>query len=159
MGQYYDCLETPGFNYNLVLLAYEGASTGIFGGLCLPQACTQSIIKEELDTALTLLGMPYRVGLIMDDVQDYRYPFTWVFYLTAIILLAMFSLTIYATFANSKKKMIKAISLKESWKIFNTRDSDLNIFNGVRALAMMWVVFGHYYFNSVTNIVNTMNIA
>jgi hypothetical protein len=131
MGQYYDCLETPGFNYNLVLLAYEGASTGIFGGLCLPQACTQSIIKEELDTALALLGMPYRVGLIMDNVQDYRYPFTWVFYLTAIILLAMFSLTIYATFANSKKKMIKAISLKESWKIFNTRDSDLNIFNGV----------------------------
>jgi peptidoglycan/LPS O-acetylase OafA/YrhL len=34
-----------------------------------------------------------------------------------------------------------------------------HLFNGVRALAMMWVVFGHYYFNSVTKIFNTMNIA
>lgn len=30
--------------------------------------------------------------------------------------------------------------------------------NGIRALAMMWVVFGHYYFNSISPIVNTMNI-
>lgn len=44
-------------------------------------------------------------------------------------------------------------------KIFKTKESNLNILNGVRSLAMMWVVFGHYYFNSVTNIENTMSIA
>ncbi len=70
----------------------------------------------------------------------------------------MVLITLYATFFKSKANMIKAISLQESMKIFKTKDSDLNVFNGVRSIAMMWVVFGHYYFNTITGILNAMDI-
>lgn len=57
------------------------------------------------------MGMPYKVGTVANDIQDYRYPFTWVFYLTVIILAALITLTLYATFANSKQKLLKSLAL------------------------------------------------
>ena len=43
-----------------------------------------------------------------------------------------------------KHKHLSAFSLQNSIKIFNYNpESRLNTLNGVRALAMMWVVFGH----------------
>jgi uncharacterized membrane protein len=111
-----------------------------------------------MDGAMALIGVPYTVGRVIDDVQDYEYPLTWVFYIMAIILTACVGATLFATFTRSKQRLLKGIALQESLKIFKTKESDLNILNGVRSLAMMWVVFGHYYFNTVTYIENSMSI-
>lgn len=105
------------------------------------------------------IGFPYNVYDIYDHIQDYQAPFNWVFYLTVIILTSLVGVTLYATLFKPKIKLIKAVSLRETLKIFKNKDSDLNIFNGVRAIAMMWVVFGHYYFDTVTNISNALSIA
>lgn len=116
------------------------------------------MIAEQMDGAMAFIGVPYTVGRVMNDVQDYEYPLNWVFYVTAIILTACVGATLYATFTRSKQMLLKGIALQESLKIFKTKESELNIFNGVRSLAMMWVVFGHYYFNTITNIKNNMSI-
>lgn len=124
----------------------------------MPKSCTPEILKTQVDFALAQIGFPYNVYTIYDHIPDYQFPFTWVFYLTIIILSLLVSVTLYATLFKPKAKLVKAVSLGETLKIFKTKDSDLNVFNGIRAIAMMWVVFGHYYFNTVTNISNAMSI-
>lgn len=101
---------------------------------------------------------PYSIHAIFNDIQDYQFPFNWVFYTTIAILSLLAVVTLYATLSKSNYKMIQSVSLQETMKVFKSKDSDLNVFNGVRALAMMWVVFGHYYFNTVTGILNALDI-
>lgn len=77
----------------------------------MPEECTKPIITEELNTLLMLMGMPYQVGTITDDVQDLTYPFTWVFFLTMIILVLLVSIILYASFSKLKSKYINEVSL------------------------------------------------
>ena len=142
-----------------MLLGAGDVNAGFYGGFCLPKSCTPEIIQPQIDFALAQIGFPYNVYAIYDHIQDYQSPFNWVFYLTIIILSLLVGVTLYATLFKSKIKLIRAVSLRETLKMFKNKNSDLNIFNGVRAIAMMWVVFGHYYFNTVTNISNALSIA
>ena len=41
--------------------------------------------------------------------------------------------------------MLSAFSFRNSSKILKYHLSDLNVLNGIRSLAMLWVIFGHEY--------------
>ncbi len=58
------------------------------------------------------MQFPYNIYAVFNDIQDYQYPFNWVFYLTLIILSFMVLITLYATLFKSKVSLIKAISLQ-----------------------------------------------
>jgi hypothetical protein len=69
-------------------------------------------------------------------------------------------LLVIGSMLGDKIRMLRGFSLRQTLKIFKYNDkSDLNVFNGIRSLAMMWVIFGHYYLNSSTGVVNTFFIS
>ena len=50
--------------------------------------------------------------------------------------------------------MIQCFSFKDSVKIFKYKHSYLNVFNGIKTICMMWVVFGHLFSIRFQNDVN-----
>jgi hypothetical protein len=55
----------------------------------------------------------------------------------------------------SRSGYFKAFALQKNTEILISRkESDLNIFNGIRALSMMWVILGHTFLNSLTGTIN-----
>ena len=57
-----------------------------------------------------------------------------------------------------KVKVLSVFNLKNSIKIFEYKHNNLNIFNGVKTIAMMWVIFGHLYSVRLQNCVNALDI-
>jgi hypothetical protein len=52
----------------------------------------------------------------------------------------------------------KMFSMQETKKYFKRNPSNnLNIFNGVKSLAMLWVIFGHVGGNYLKHSINYMN--
>jgi hypothetical protein len=45
-GQYIDCIETPYMKYSLVEFGIHGVDTMAFLGLCLPDTCSDQLIKQ-----------------------------------------------------------------------------------------------------------------
>ena len=75
-------------------------------------------------------------------------------YLTIILLSTFVLLTLYASLSRfftrnkkgTKNKLVSAFDLGKNMKHFAVRAGEsLNVMDGVRALAMMWVVIGHVY--------------
>lgn len=118
LGQYYDCLETEGFRYNLVYMGYNNAYSGMFGGLCLPDACSKDIISDTINGLMVMAEKPYSVLGIIDDIEDYRFPFTWVFFVTAIIICSMIGIVMFSSLSKSKNKFITSVSMQKTMKIF-----------------------------------------
>ena len=48
-GQYYDCIETKGFSYNLIYIAVNHTNSGMFGGFCLPDTCSKTYIEDTIN--------------------------------------------------------------------------------------------------------------
>jgi len=104
------------------------------------------------------MQMPLKVSSINNKVQDYRYPFNWVFYLLLVLTIAIMFLVLYSTFKKKKNKLDMFI-IQESMKIFKRNpNSNLNALNGVRSLAMMWVIIGHSYSFGITGSINMSTI-
>lgn len=159
-GQYEDCLETQGFSYTNVQLGIGDVNYGLYMGLCLPEECTENITKSLLDGVMKAVGLPYNVVAISQHIQDYSFPINWVFYITILILLGFIALLVVGSMLGDKIRILRGFHAGQTLKIFKYNDkSDLNVFNGIRSLAMMWVVFGHYYLNSATGVVNTFYIS
>ena len=55
-------------------------------------------------------------------------------------------------------RAIQCFNLKESAKIFSYKRSYLNVFNGIKTICMMWVVFGHLFSIRFQNNVNVAGI-
>lgn len=65
---------------------------------------------------------------------------TFMAFLLSLVLVSTFSKTVRT------HKYLSAFSLQSSMKTYKYHTGGrLNVLNGVRALAMMWVVFGHVY--------------
>ena len=57
-----------------------------------------------------------------------------------------------------KIKFISVWNLENSMKIFQYKESQLNIFNGVKTICMLWVIFGHLFSIRLQNSVNALTI-
>jgi hypothetical protein len=99
-------------------------------------------------------GFPLAVGTVDQNPQNYDYPYLWEYYLT-LVLIVLFCLLgfVAIVLAIRKKKekyslahqIIHTFSYQESMKIFKYKENYLNIFNGVKALSMFWVILGHEF--------------
>jgi hypothetical protein len=102
----------------MIWLTINATITDIFGGLCLPSSCTPEGITQSLNSLLEVMGTPYKTGSVVNNIQDYSFPYTWVFYLTVAILAVLIGLVIYSTLTESKHRLLKGISLQDSLKAF-----------------------------------------
>ena len=83
---------------------------------------------------------------ISSNLPEQQYPYNWVFVFTLFLIFMMASLILVSSCSKTmqKHKHLSHFSVQSSLKIFKYNpDSRLNTLNGVKALAMMWVVFGH----------------
>jgi len=97
-----------------------------------------------MDNSLNIFG-------IDSDIQDYEYPSSFLFYFIVVLIVALLLLVFLAT-VNYKNgaEYLKSFSLQQSMKAMEMKDgSDLNVFNGIRSLSMVWVVLGHTFLNTL----------
>lgn len=76
----------------------------------------------------------------------------WLSYTTITIICALVAITLWSTLKNlifkdkKSNKVVEAFDVGKNMIHFKIRkNEDLNIFDGVRALSMMWVVIGHSF--------------
>ena len=124
----------------------SGDASFAFMGACLPEQCTPEAVKGVINNILKQAEIPFSVVSASNN-HNQAYPYDWVFFLTIFLLVFLITMVLISTFVKDfqKHKIMSAFSLKNSLKIFKLRDNPLNTLNGVRALCMLWVIFGHQY--------------
>lgn len=95
------------------------------------------------------------VGTVDVNPQDYTYDKSGWFYftITTILLLAFIGVIALVRSMRSKKKekysgadkILQTFNYSESMKIFVYKKNYLNVFNGIKAICMFWVIFGHLF--------------
>ena len=129
--------------YTLIKLGLDGQDSGIFYGACLPSACSDSLISNALSSAFKITKLPFDLFSLTSDSESYVFPMNWVSYLTTFLLTGIMLMVLVATLRRSKG-WLGCFNFVSNMKHFHVREGeDLNIWDGVRALAMMWVVIGH----------------
>ena len=101
---------------------------------------------------LDKIDLGYEAVTVVNRTQDYHYPFDLAFFLTALLIMTLVLLVLAASCTKSFRHhpTIGAFSVQKSLTIFKYNpDSRLNVFNGVKSLSMMWVIFGHVYSLSI----------
>jgi hypothetical protein len=107
------------------------------------------------------LQLPFGIFEVEADIQDYTYPKDFLFFFTVFLVVALMLLVVIATLNyNKESKYLKCFSLQQSFKALEIREgSELNVFNGIRSLAMTWVVLGHTYLNTAGGgVINVFNL-
>ena len=103
---------------------------------------------------IQMVGAPLAVGSIDVNPQDYAFSFSGWFYFTVIMFAILLFMSVFAIFWGWRKKkekysgldkVIQSFSLAESMNIFVYKPNYLNIFNGIKAICMFWVIFGHQF--------------
>ena len=150
--------------YFLVEFGYHGQDMQASNGLCLPKSCTDEFVASSINSAFQMIKAPISVFYVKSDTENYEFPMNWVSYLTVFILLAIGFLVVLATTMGYKRKkehkIIDSFNVMSNLKHFKVRENeDLNIWDGVRAFAMMWVVIGHTFATWNRGTINTTNMA
>lgn len=133
-------------------------------GLCLPQQCSDHLVTASINSALKILGTPLSVLWIDSGAETYNYPLNWLSYLTIAILTLIAAITFVSTVRSSSKDQRQSYWLKHFDVIgniqthFKPRREGLDVWEGVRAVAMMWVVIGHSLSFWLTHVDNVQNI-
>ena len=102
------------------------------------------------------------MSIINNDIQNYEYPYDWVFFFTFFLISLFLFLFLLASFVESlgTHPFFGAFSLQKNSKIFSYKPNKLNVLNGIRSLAMLWVLMGHEYtvpFGYMANIATAGN--
>lgn len=171
LGNYPACKNTTNSYY--VLAGINITYIVVKMGLCLPKACTSvelSIYRPYLASLLkSASGMdvdPETIAFV--DVEAYRhqydptgsigyifsYLFLGIMLLIIVIATIVDQLQIYSPEEIEKRTSIKALccfsaskNLKSFFNTTNRVDPNLEIYSGLRVLAMAWVIIGHTHEN------------
>jgi hypothetical protein len=140
----------------------------MYVGVCMPRACNDTAIEQSVNGILRRLNSTFDIYSINSHIQDYQVDMDWFSYLTIVIMAAFALAVLWASLRNLKEKksphrLLDAFDLGSNMSHFKIRQNeDLNIFDGVRAIAMMWVVIGHvfsfYLGSGLENISNIMPV-
>ena len=76
--------------------------------------------------------------------QDYQADYDWTFYLLMAFLGILVFLAIFTCFFK-KSNVLHAFDMRKALDIFVYRKNSLNVFNGIKSICMLWVIFGHQY--------------
>ena len=100
--------------------------------------------------------------------QDIKYDLTGWFYVTIILLCLLFLMGVFACVRGMKgkkkekkkiqDKIIESFDYHQSIKIFTYKHNYLNIFNGIKTISMLWVIFGHLFSVRLKNDANIAGI-
>lgn len=132
--------------YSLLELGIGDSDAGVFLGVCLPRACSDDMIINGANTALVKVGLPYNIFSIDSHSDTYHVETDWLTYLTLTIIALLIVVTLVSSLLAKKPAIIQAFDVRKNLAHFKIRtNEDLNIFDGVRAISMMWVVIGHIY--------------
>lgn len=139
-----------------------GANATLYLGMCLPSVCDKDFVKEFMNEGMAqaqpqiiqLIGAPLAVGSVDLNPQNDVFSESGWFYFTLTTVALLLFMSVFSIFWGWKKKkekysqldkVIQSFSLAESMKIFVYKSNYLNIFNGIKALCMFWVIFGHQF--------------
>lgn len=138
------------------------ANATMFIGMCLPAVCDKDFVQGLLNMELAdmqsaiepMFGAPLAIGSMDVNPQSYTFNTSGWFYLTVTILSLLLFMAVFSLFWGWRKKkekystmdkIIQSFSFAESMKIFHYKSNYLNIFNGIKAICMFWVIFGHQF--------------
>ena len=95
------------------------------------------------------------MGSIEVNPQDIQYDFMGWFYFTIILLCFLVAMGVFACLKGKlgkrkerkglADKVVESFDLGQSMKIFTYKHNYLNIFNGIKTISMLWVIFGHLF--------------
>lgn len=112
-------------------------------------------LSNNHDAIFNLTRMDLAVDTVLVNPQNIVYDRSGWFYVTivSILLLALIGIISLAKSIKSKKKekyttpekILNCFNFSESMKIFTYKSNYLNIFNGIKAICMFWVIFGHLF--------------
>ena len=116
------------------------------------------------------MNSTFSIYSLDSHISDYHVGLDWLSYITIIIFATILVLSIWASSRRflgrgTKKNMIlDAFDLNKNMSHFKIRQGEeLNITDGIRAIAMMWVVIGHAYSFSLSagsvNLTTITNVA
>ena len=112
--------------YTLIELGMDGKDSQIYYGSCIPEACSDNLIANSLNSAFKIVRAPFDIYSIDSNAQNYEYPMNWLSYLTALILLIIFILVLTATFGRKKEKgrnkFIQSFDIVSNMKHFSVRE-------------------------------------
>lgn len=132
--------------------------------MCLPAVCRKEFVQELMNEQMSdpkiqaqitaLMGAPLAVGSIDLNPQDYTFEKLGWFYFTVTFLAILLFLSAFSVFWSWRKKkekygtldkVIQCFNITESMKIFVYKSNYLNVFNGIKTICMLWVIFGHQF--------------
>lgn len=95
--------------------------------------------------------------------ERYQFSFNWISFLTILIMTLSITMILVAFFkrkdSKQENKLLKCFDVMENIKNFKTRESEpLLVLDGVRALAMIWVILVHIYKPSFSRTISEINV-
>lgn len=97
---------------------------------------------------------PLAVGTVDVNPQDFQFSGTYVYYITVTILALLALIAIFSIFWGQRKKkekyskldkIVESFNPVDGMSIFKYKSNYLNIFNGIKAFCMFWVIMGHLF--------------
>ncbi|XP_025192359.1 nose resistant to fluoxetine protein 6-like [Melanaphis sacchari] len=141
-------------------------------GICIPDSCNADDLQVTLQKEFDAHFLPHRINAqvqvesISCSTDKDEYPYDNGFYLTSLLVGFIFLLcclsTAYHMAILIQSKNEKTSKIPEIFSIFSfirnfrdlikyNRNNDLNVFNGLKVLTMILVLFGHKFLYFIIN--------
>lgn len=96
---------------------------GITMGICLPKECSNKLVTNVLSEAFKLSGLKVGIERVVTNPQDYPFEYTWVFYITMILILLFPMLVAVASLRRKREGWHKGFALQENIQIISEHRS------------------------------------